>query len=307
MNLVFSLVVGAFAVMTYQARTHLTANNNKLQAELAVAKGNAEAFEKRAVALAKQRQDINEKIIAAAGDQLGIKKDDPTETARAVDAMVARITQGASEINDLKKQLADLRTEHAKLKEQATADKVALTSGTKDVEINSANYRRVLGELDVMTKKVTDTVVKLNAMRDVKVATEIERDALKKVNVGLLNDKASLEKRIVELQNKNLLAGRPGSKAGGSTDFGKPPPADLEGRITKIGDRKLVKISVGSDNGLSMNNVLKVFRLGKNPKYLGEIKIVSVQANEAVGRAEGKMYGAMQEGDMVAPTIMGGR
>lgn len=63
-----------------------------------------------------------------------------------------------------------------------------------------------------------------------------------------------------------------------------PAPADLQGLVKEVGDDGLVTITIGSDDGLSKDQTLEVFRLEPKPMYLGVIKIIELKPNQAVGR-----------------------
>jgi hypothetical protein len=61
----------------------------------------------------------------------------------------------------------------------------------------------------------------------------------------------------------------------------------IEGKITSVDESsKLVKVSIGSDAGLKKGDTLEVYRLdAKEPKYLGQLKVVEVKPTEAVAQA----------------------
>ena len=67
-----------------------------------------------------------------------------------------------------------------------------------------------------------------------------------------------------------------------------------------------MKISIGSDAGLTRNQTLEVFRLSPLPKYLGTIRILEVSPNEAVAQPTGRPSAPLQAGDRVASRILGG-
>ena len=86
-----------------------------------------------------------------------------------------------------------------------------------------------------------------------------------------------------------------------------PPAASVKGRITKIDktDRTLVTISIGSDEGISTNNTLEVYRLQPTPQYLGRLLIRETRNHEAVGQLmkSSVQAGPLQEGDQVASSL----
>jgi hypothetical protein len=67
------------------------------------------------------------------------------------------------------------------------------------------------------------------------------------------------------------------------------PPPLVMGKVTdtkKSGrgtSRQLIEISIGSDDGVTEGNVLFVYRIGEQNKYLGQIKLELVTPDRAVG------------------------
>jgi RNA polymerase sigma factor (sigma-70 family) len=83
-------------------------------------------------------------------------------------------------------------------------------------------------------------------------------------------------------------------------------PNPVEGLVRGV-EGNLVKISLGSDAGLSTGQTLEVFRLGSNPAYIGRIKLVDVRARESVGQVMGRPMKAIEAGDRVASRIPSGK
>jgi hypothetical protein len=67
------------------------------------------------------------------------------------------------------------------------------------------------------------------------------------------------------------------------------PPPLVMGRVldTKQSgrgtSRQLIEVSIGSDDGLTEGNMLYVYRVGEQNKYLGQIKLELVNPDRAVG------------------------
>src|SRR5262249_2541090 len=115
------------------------------------------------------------------------------------------------------------------------------------------------GEMDKLTKE--------------RVAAEIEAKSLRNRNEQLLRQVEDLTKKLAALRQASARI--PPRK--------NAPPKDLEGIILKVTD-DLVDISIGSDSGLEKGHTLEVYRLKPVPQYIGQIRIVEVRANEAVGK-----------------------
>jgi hypothetical protein len=141
-------------------------------------------------------------------------------------------------------------------------------------------------------------------------AAEAEKEAaaLRKKVVDLeIQLKAMLEKvRAQEIEIQRLNRELAARGAAQPKPANNPPAEDVKGVVRKV-DGKLVTINIGSDAGLVRGHTLEVFRLGKQPKYLGRIKIVEVKAKEAVGQEVGRMLDKVQAGDEVASRLAGGK
>jgi hypothetical protein len=76
---------------------------------------------------------------------------------------------------------------------------------------------------------------------------------------------------------------------------------DVTGEITAVnrqGER--VTISIGADDGIVTGEVLYLFRAGPKSRYLGKVRVVSVECDSAVGQIVARARGLVQEGDGVA-------
>ena len=68
----------------------------------------------------------------------------------------------------------------------------------------------------------------------------------------------------------------------------------------------LATISLGTDSGIKSGNTLEVYRLGSNPKHLGKIEILGVQADRAVGRlVDVAPSDVLEKGALVAGKLTG--
>jgi hypothetical protein len=118
--------------------------------------------------------------------------------------------------------------------------------------------------------------------------------AAKQPKAELVSEQEHFEK---ELKARELLRGAATSNAA------------AEGSVTAIDkDSSLVKISIGSDAGVRLNQVLHVFRLSKEPgksKYLGRVKVLDAKDKEAVAQPMGRLTSPVQVGDRVAEQIVG--
>jgi len=105
LNLVFSLVVGAFAVMDYTARTHWADAYKKLETQYKVSEGTALNYKSEADRLYKQQADLNDKLASSGDKELRVEK--PEDAGKVAQKAAALLTERARTIDELKKQMQD--------------------------------------------------------------------------------------------------------------------------------------------------------------------------------------------------------
>ncbi|MED5448268.1 MAG: hypothetical protein VYA62_08600, partial [Planctomycetota bacterium] len=116
-----------------------------------------------------------------------------------------------------------------------------------------------------------------------------------------------------ELKTARVQARRKGGGLGAlpSEDITPPPP--LDGKVVSsrpgIGNRILyVEVSIGGDDGIKEGQQLTVYRPGngksQRTKYLGQIRIIQVFADKAVGTVQEKAKnGVITKGDNVTSKL----
>ena len=296
LNLVFSLVVGAFAVMDYTARTHWVDGYKTVSARYEVLQAVSATNKNEADKLAKEKEDLFEKLNKSG--VVGLEPKTKEESLTAATRAVALLKDQAKTIDAMRKENDDLRKREADAKGQVAKYRAMETAMKSEVGIRQGDATVLVKHLKDETDKNFELTKNLNTMRDDMIQFQIQASTYKSRNSQL---EAQLQDVARELL-RNRAAGGPnrGIARGGAN----PPPDNLEGKILRA-DGNLVYISLGSDAGLTKGNTLEVFRLGQNPKYIGKIQIVDVQAHQAVGRTLGKMSGPIQAEDKVASRIMG--
>ena len=87
---------------------------------------------------------------------------------------------------------------------------------------------------------------------------------------------------------------------------GTESPPLVEGEVAKVdATNSKLEITIGSDDGLAVDHELFIFRTKPRPEYLGKIKIISVDPDQAVAKVIGKTIQGkkIQEGDIVSSTL----
>lgn len=79
-------------------------------------------------------------------------------------------------------------------------------------------------------------------------------------------------------------------------------PPRVDGIVTKVGDKTLIEVSIGSDDGLRTGHTLEVFR---NSSYLGRVKVTQLQPDRAVCEIiPAYRQGIIKRGDRVATKLI---
>jgi chromosome segregation ATPase len=88
-------------------------------------------------------------------------------------------------------------------------------------------------------------------------------------------------------------------------DFKNPPPVNVKGEVMAV-DRNLLKISLGTDQGVRKDHTLEMYRLNPEVKYLGRIVITDADFRHSIARfiaQPGTPMPALAVGDIVATKI----
>jgi hypothetical protein len=277
LNLVLSLVVAAFIIMTYVARTNwhkayvdeaartqaAQANADTYRAETEKLQGDVKAVEAKVAPLTAQLAQSQKNAVdaqKAADDRLQKEMENSKKLTTEKEAMIAEKQRRQQEVDNMRDALAKRETQIAGLNKQvqdATDDKV---QAQIDLRSEQARNDRLNRQLEVMSEDL----------------------------------------RKAEQRSKTVLA----STGAGGAERRNPPTEDVEGQILKTDASGYLTLSIGSDAGLSKGNTLEVYRLKPDPKYLGTIEILRVRPDEAVARPVGRPNGVIQVGDRVSKDVM---
>jgi len=297
LNLVFSFVVGALAVMDYTARTHWATNYKKLEDNFKVSEASKGVYKGEADKLTKERDEYNQALYREGKKELMLK--DEKDTARAATEAIALLRSRTQEVEKLRKDIKDRDTELVRANAQVKEFQAATTVAQTDAKRRQADVEKLRETLNAETTRITKLVADMNTMRDQRVAAEIKSKSVQDVNNRLETQLQDMARDLVRLRSSG------GRTAGTSTVSRRvnPPNEDVEG-LVKRAEGNLVTLSIGSDAGLTKGNTLEVFRFGTNPRYIGRVKIVEVSATTAVGQVQGRVTSPIQAGDTVASNIM---
>jgi len=154
-------------------------------------------------------------------------------------------------------------------------------------------------------------------LREQKAAVEKQANEFK-LRQTELNDKIrDLERqsKTLDENNKDLrdrlarvttLLRRAGLSDDITTVKGTEAPPPVQGEVSRVDPmNQKMEITIGSDDGLAPGHELNLYRLKPRTEYLGRVRIVTVDPDQAVARVIGKTVNGkkIQEGDIVSSTI----
>ncbi len=199
--------------------------------------------------------------------------------------------------------LAALQSRQEALAQQLAAQYDQLTKKQAENDIITETLSQNTMLLDNLGKEVT-------GLRDEIRVAQQDRDE-KFNNVVVLTDniselqgsKAGLEEReqqlLAEVSQRKLVM-----DALGVTQFTPVVdiPPQVDGLVTSVGEKSLIEISIGSDDGLRNGHTLEVFR---NNAYLGRVRVKRLEPNKAVCEIIPEYRkGIIKRGDRVATKLI---
>jgi hypothetical protein len=279
-NLVFSIVVGAFAIFSYTARYNYDVQFKELGKNYKTANANAEQFYQE---WQKAKSDADSRVAAVEG---------------RLKALLEENEGYKTQLAGAAKHLADADSRTAQAETTAKAAQV-------DVARRQADAEKLRETLAVEISRNTTLVRNENVMRDRAVAAEIQTKSLT-TRLAALESQLQEEAKELARVKQNVGASSRGTVASGAN----PPPENVEG-LVKTADPTagLLQLTIGSDSGLAKGHTLELFRLSSIPsqsKYLGRVRILEVSPHEAVAQPLGRLTDKPQAGDHVASRILGG-
>jgi hypothetical protein len=272
----FSVLLMAFAAGVSSVQTNWKAKATTLQTNLDKTKG--------------EKSSLDQQILKVQTDRTAAEKTlkDAADKARGeADAAKDKIKQLDTQLTQTRTELENIRAEAKIAGEEARArrDEAIVMR-----EINTQLHQD-RDKLIAAARGQADSIVNLEQ----RVRTMDEKQ------MQTLKDYALLQK-FIRIKG---FEGEPKDVAG----LVEPPPPGIQAMVlsTKKGGRRgsdLVEISLGSDAGLSKGNELYVYRAEGRGKYLGKIRLESVDYRTAVGVViESSKNGEIRKGDDVTTKL----
>jgi len=225
----------------------------------------------------KTLQAENQTLKANFAAELKKAQDDAVAAQRERDEDRARFAKTQLLVDQLTAELTVRRNEVAQLTSRIAAVQAEVAEKSAEItritnEANQAKYSR-----DTYKTRMDDLY---RQVQELNAAVERERQAA--IHSALASTSGT---------NEALIS--------------RPPPEDVRGEIREVGAEGLVAITIGSDQGLLRGHTLEVYRLEPKPQYLGRLRILDVEPQQAVGKLLNPQYNKLvQPKDIVSNRIM---
>ncbi len=239
-----------------------------------------------------------------------------------------KVKKLSAQKSDLEASLAAEKTNMAKAaSEHAAAVKAAEDKVTAlDTEIKQAQKEITAAQSQLETAQKSAAVALAEAaqrrsetelLRNQKSEVEKQANEFKIQQTDLIDKIRDLERQSKTLDDNNkvlrdakaklsTLLRKNGLSDDISTVTGLESPPPVEGEIKKVDERNTTaEITIGSDDGLVAGHELNVYRLSPRPQYLGKIRIMTTDPDQAVGKVIGRTINGikLKEGDIVSSTL----
>jgi len=199
--------------------------------------------------------------------------------------------------------IGTLETKLAEVKQSLTDKEAAL-------RLLQASEGEAAEALTVAQKTVASLRIEIGSLRSEIQVAQADRDKQFDRVVQLTDQYNSVQGFLKNFTERNLqLASqisdykRVMDKVGltPNTDVEGMPPPDLDGIVTAVGERNLIEISLGSDDGLRVGHRLQVFR---SNAYLGYAVVLKTDPDRAVAQVDEKTQrGLVKVRDSVATKL----
>jgi predicted nuclease with TOPRIM domain len=199
----------------------------------------------------------------------------------ALAALQSRLDDLEQQLRRREQEYANLQAENGVLLETVSTKNATLKALTDEVGGLRDEIRNAQQDRDTYFAEVIDLTDKLNSIAG-------NAETLKERNDQLAQQ---VSKQKLVLDAFDLTADTP--------VHDRPPT--LDGIVTAVGDRDLVEISIGSDDGLRENHQLEVYR---ENEYVGRVVVVKTEPDRAVVRIlPDYRRGSIRKGDRVATRL----
>lgn len=275
---VMSVLFWGLAISVYA--THV--NWRKLVSNPSPAAGEPLGLEQQ---LATQRE-VNRKLKERRAD---LKSQIALEQAArrfALAALETKLKMRSDELEGVQQQKNELTATVGTTASALETAQSELTNITDEVSMLRGEVQAAHRDADAKFALASELTDKVNQMRRVKTSL-VERQEPLQEQVAALKDAMDKVGVRVDVRPDGTVR----------TDVDRIPP-NVKGEVLAVGEKNLIEVSVGSDDGILVSHTLDVYRDGA---YLGKVKVVKTSPDRAVAEIiPGYKKGKIRKGDRVA-------
>lgn len=280
MNFLFSVATGALIVFVFTTRANWVGayNNARAQAEAAEKAYLAEkAAHDNDRKQAETSQGALAKEIEKLNDQVKIALEESDRLRRTADTQTNLTNTSASNAQRLQAEL-----------DQNKSERDALVSEKESLRTRLINIQK-----------------ELDGWRTTAITADLEAKNMRQRVTNLLRQVEDLTARTRELEAQ-APGGATTTRGGGGSaadPVATSAPPGVRGKVTASGASGLAQVNIGSDSGLSVGNVLIVFR---GNEYVGDLTLTAVEPKVAVGKfVPARRTAKVEVGDSVITSFAG--
>jgi hypothetical protein len=243
------------------------------------------------------------------------------------DKQKKNVQKAQLEANDLKSQIAGLEKDKSAAEATHASEKKAAENKIANLEAEIGQTRKDKEQAETALEVARQSAktaldqaafskTEIDQLREQKSAVEKQANEFKLVQTEL-NDQIRELTRMLETAKNNAndlrdraaryqtLLRRNGLPDDIATVKGTDTPPAVEGQVSRVDDNRSVEITIGSDDGVLPGHELYLYRTSPRPEYLGRVRVISVDPDQAVARVIGATIQGkkIKEGDIVSSTI----
>jgi hypothetical protein len=196
------------------------------------------------------------------------------------------------------------RSDELEVVQQELAKLTATEGITAGALVTAQNeLTAITAEVKALRDEVRVAQQDVDRQFDVVVQLTDETNQMRRVKSDLENRQRPLQSAVAAMKGamEKLGVGIEVEKDGTvRTDLDRVPPA-VRGEVIEIGEKDLVEISVGSDDGILVGHTLDVYR---DQAYLGKVVVLKTSPDRAVAEILPEFKrGTIRKGDRVATKL----
>lgn len=207
----------------------------------------------------------------------------------ALAALETKLKARSEELERVQQELVTLTNTEGVTAGALVAAQTELTNVMNEVKALRDSVREAQQDVDHQFAIVVKTTDEINQMRRVKEDLESRQGPLVATVAAM---KSALDKMGVGVDVEQDGTVR--------TDVDRIPPR-VDGIVVTVGEKNLIEISIGEDDGILVGHQLDVYR---DDAYLGKVKIVRTSPDRAVAEIIPEFKrGTIRKGDRVATKL----